>query len=305
MNINRVLVILLITANVRIWTLSSKPVYITPSNRYHIVNKDETLYEIGQKYGITLDKLIIFNELKSERVYQGQKIYLEPHPVTKSEFITIRALPSCGYHIVSEGETIHTISKMYDLNMIDLIDFNRLETTSLKKNQKIFLRNNVENIEVEADVPNQEVISKPEVKEIVPMEQQTRKIKPTKKDKIIIPVEGMVSSEFGLRNGNPHKGIDIAGPLGSPIHAVLDGQVVYSGNQRGYGNVIILEHEDYIMTVYAHNDANLVRLGDKVKQGQPIATLGQTGTTSGPHLHFEYRIKGKAVNPRQVLPSLK
>ena len=58
------------------------------------------------------------------------------------------------------------------------------------------------------------------------------------------------------------------------------------------------------MTIYAHNETNLVRLGEKVKQGQPIATVGETGTTSGPHLHFEYRVKGKAINPRDVLPNL-
>ena len=70
------------------------------------------------------------------------------------------------------------------------------------------------------------------------------------------------------------------------------------------GNVIILEHKDHTMTVYAHNEANLVRLEEKVDKGQPIATVGQTGTASGPHLHFEYRINGKAINPREVLPTL-
>jgi murein DD-endopeptidase MepM/ murein hydrolase activator NlpD len=68
--------------------------------------------------------------------------------------------------------------------------------------------------------------------------------------------------------------------------------------------VVILEHDDYVMTVYAHNETNLVRLGEIVKQGQPIATLGNTGSTDGPHLHFEYRVQGKAIDPRQVLPGL-
>ena len=101
-----------------------------------------------------------------------------------------------------------------------------------------------------------------------------------------------------------HKGIDIAASIGEPVYAVLNGTVAFAGTQRGYGNVIILEHKGYVMTIYAHNETNLVRLGEKVKQGQPIATIGETGTTSGPHLHFEYRVKGKAINPRDVLPNL-
>ena len=65
---------------------------------------------------------------------------------------------------------------------------------------------------------------------------------------------------------------------------------------------VILEHDNLTMTVYAHNESNLVRLGEKVKKGQPIATVGQTGNATAPHLHFEYRVEGKAINPREVLP---
>ena len=93
--------------------------------------------------------------------------------------------------------------------------------------------------------------------------------------------------------------------MGTAIHAVQRGTVVFSGRQRGYGNVIILEHDDYVMTVYAHNESNLVRLGDTVDKGQPIATLGNSGTSTGPHLHFEYRVQGKAIDPVQVLTCLK
>jgi len=105
-----------------------------------------------------------------------------------------------------------------------------------------------------------------------------------------------------MRDGKPHKGIDVAAEIGAPIHAAMSGKVVYVGTQRGYGNVIILEHENYVMTVYAHNETNLVRLDDIVNSGQPIATVGETGTTTGPHLHFEYRVQGRAVNPREIFP---
>jgi len=123
-----------------------------------------------------------------------------------------------------------------------------------------------------------------------------------KKGSIHLPVTGKVVSEFGIRNKVLHNGIDITAPIGEPIYAALDGKVVFVGVQRGYGNVVVLEHDNYVMTVYAHNERHLIRLGDNVKKGQPIATVGQTGNASGPHLHFEYRIKGKAINPREVLP---
>lgn len=129
-------------------------------------------------------------------------------------------------------------------------------------------------------------------------------VKSYKKSDLIVPVQGIVTSEFGNRNGMVHKGVDISTSIGEPVYAVLNGTVAFAGTQRGYGNVIILEHKSYVMTIYAHNETNLVRLSEKVKQGQPIATIGETGTTSGPHLHFEYRVKGKAINPRDILPNL-
>jgi murein DD-endopeptidase MepM/ murein hydrolase activator NlpD len=119
---------------------------------------------------------------------------------------------------------------------------------------------------------------------------------------LIMPVESKVISEYGIRNGRPHKGIDLGAPTGTPVFSVLDGTIVYSGHQGNYGNVVVVEHPDFIMTVYGHNEKNLVSVGDVVKQGQMIATTGSTGNATAPHVHFEYRIKGKAINPRKVLP---
>ncbi len=103
-----------------------------------------------------------------------------------------------------------------------------------------------------------------------------------------------------LRGGN--KGIDIAGSKGQAIIATADGRVVYAGNAlRGYGNLIIIKHNDDYLSAYAHNDTMLVREQQEVKAGQKIATMGSTGTSST-RLHFEIRYKGKSVNPLQYLP---
>ncbi|MGE3608157.1 MAG: M23 family metallopeptidase [Bacteriovoracaceae bacterium] len=113
-----------------------------------------------------------------------------------------------------------------------------------------------------------------------------------------------VSSHFGPRGRKHHDGIDIPAPRGTPIVAVDDGLVIYSDNGiRGYGNMIVVAHGDDMFTVYAHNQKNKVDKGDKVKKGEVIALLGNTGRSTGPHLHFEIRLKNKVRNPAQYLSS--
>ncbi|MBC8385971.1 MAG: peptidoglycan DD-metalloendopeptidase family protein [Candidatus Cloacimonetes bacterium] len=283
-----------------ITSLSSNPKYYTPSEKYHIVKKGETLSGIGKKYSISVDKLKIFNDLKSDKIFIGQKVYLIPRKNHKREFVTTRKIPKSKFYIVKPKESIHRIGKMFDLGILDLVEFNDLKSLSLNPGQKIWLENGHL---TKTKLPKKKVEQSKarKKKETIP---ETKKIIPNIKKKLFQPVKGKVTSEFGMRDGMPHKGIDIANKTGEPIYAALKGKVVFSGTQRGYGNVIILEHDNYIMTVYAHNETNLVRLGDFVQKGQPIATLGATGTTTGPHLHFEYRINGKAIDPRTVLPDL-
>lgn len=115
------------------------------------------------------------------------------------------------------------------------------------------------------------------------------------------PTDGKVIENFSANEGG-NKGIDIAGSKGQAIIATADGRVVYAGNAlRGYGNLIIIKHNDDYLSAYAHNDTMLVREQQEVKAGQKIATMGSTGTSST-RLHFEIRYKGKSVNPLRYLP---
>ncbi|EKY3230485.1 murein hydrolase activator NlpD [Cronobacter malonaticus] len=115
------------------------------------------------------------------------------------------------------------------------------------------------------------------------------------------PTEGNVIENFSAAEGG-NKGIDIAGSKGQAIIATADGRVVYAGNAlRGYGNLIIIKHNDDYLSAYAHNDTMLVREQQEVKAGQKIATMGSSGTSST-RLHFEIRYKGKSVNPLRYLP---
>ncbi len=116
---------------------------------------------------------------------------------------------------------------------------------------------------------------------------------------MVWPAQGMLSSGFGWRWGRPHKGIDIAAPIGTPIVAAAAGKVAYAGwNEGGYGYMVEVEHEDGTLTRYAHNNRILVHDGQQVNQGQQISEMGSTGRSTGPHLHFEIRQRGgEAVNP--------
>ncbi len=118
------------------------------------------------------------------------------------------------------------------------------------------------------------------------------------------PTKGVLTSGFGWRWGRMHKGVDIAGPVGTPVSAAAEGVVVTAGwNSGGYGYLVEIQHPDGSLTLYAHNSRVLVQAGQQVAQGQQISEMGSTGYSTGPHLHFEVHPSGKgAVNPMAYLP---
>lgn len=121
----------------------------------------------------------------------------------------------------------------------------------------------------------------------------------------IWPARGVLTSGYGQRWGRPHRGIDIAAPIGTPIVAAAPGVVAYSGyNDGGFGYLVEVDHADGTMTRYAHNSRLLVKAGQQVNQGEQISEMGSTGFSTGPHLHFEVHPGGQgAVNPIAYLPS--
>ncbi|MBZ9637359.1 M23 family metallopeptidase [Clostridium sp. FP1] len=115
------------------------------------------------------------------------------------------------------------------------------------------------------------------------------------------PSRGSISSNFGMRWGKMHKGVDIAASFGAAISAVLDGTVAYAAWQDGYGNVIKINHGGGIETTYAHCSAINVKKGEVVKLGEKIGEVGSTGNSTGPHLHFEVRENGEPKNPQKYI----
>ncbi len=118
----------------------------------------------------------------------------------------------------------------------------------------------------------------------------------------IFPTRGTVTSEFGSRWGRLHAGIDIAAPTGTPIYAAQAGTVIFSGVQSGYGNVIIMSHAGGLTTLYGHQSRLAASNGQEVSQGDNIGFVGNTGRSTGPHVHFETRYGGSPRNPRGCLP---
>ena len=119
--------------------------------------------------------------------------------------------------------------------------------------------------------------------------------------KMIRPVGGRISSNFGQRWGRLHAGTDYAVPTGTPVKAAQGGTVIHVGTAGSYGKLVKVRHPNGMETRYAHLSNYKVRVGDRVSAGQTIALSGNTGNSTGPHLHFEVRVNGKPKNPRNYV----
>src|SRR5512138_2666628 len=123
----------------------------------------------------------------------------------------------------------------------------------------------------------------------------------------IWPSRGWVTSDFGTRidpytaERKMHEGLDIATPIGQPIYAPSDGTVVFAGTEGGYGKVLVIDHGYGVKTRYGHLSEILVHVGDRIGRGDKVALVGNTGRSTGPHLHYEVRVNGVPENPRKFI----
>ncbi len=198
------------------------------------------------------------------------------------------------YHRVHPGENLFRIGKAYGIDYHRLARINRIAPPyKIRAGQKLFIPGASRQLPVTIITPRA-ASSKPPARPPVSGGHGGG---------FMWPVSGRISSRFGKRNPGHHDGIDIAARKGTSIRAARSGKVIFSDRLSGYGNVIIVEHDGGFTTVYAHNDKNLVRTGTRVSRGQRIATVGDTGRATGPHLHFEIRKDNVARNPLYYLPS--
>jgi lipoprotein NlpD len=196
--------------------------------------------------------------------------------------------------VVRPGENLYRISKAYDVSIEELVRANGIKDPKLiLSGQRLLIPGAKRIVPVEMIAPA----------EIGRADHGTTAVDPSD-ETLIWPIAGTVNSGFGARGSGFHDGIDIAAPEGSPVRAVEKGEVIYSDQIRGYGNIVIIRHRAGIVSVYAHNQVNLVRAGQDVEQGEIIAKVGSTGRVTGPHLHFEIRKHNVAQDPVRYLPQL-
>ncbi len=203
---------------------------------------------------------------------------------------------------MKRGETVYRIAKSYGIPPRELMEVNDLrDPRQLEPGMELFVPGAARVVEVPPLGPGA-----PAEQEVVLPEPAPASFRPAPAPapagKLLWPLRGVLYSRYGVRQGQRHDGIDIAAPEGAAIGAAAAGTVIYAGAQSGYGSIVILRHENGLLTLYAHASAILVRQGDRVQAGQNIARVGKSGRTSGPHLHFEVREGTRPRNPLFYLP---
>jgi murein DD-endopeptidase MepM/ murein hydrolase activator NlpD len=195
------------------------------------------------------------------------------------------------YHVVEKHQTLYRICKTYGVDIKEVVSLNGIpDPSKIQTGQRIFIPGATKALKVEIYIDD--VVAESGEKEKIAY----------KKLNFLWPVEGKITDAFNDTESKRHQGIDIPSPLGTPIKASSPGTVIYSSNTiKGYGNLIILRHSEEFVTIYAHNQMNLVEEGSWVERGQIIGKVGQTGRATGPHLHFEIRKNNKAVDPLMFL----
>jgi murein DD-endopeptidase MepM/ murein hydrolase activator NlpD len=262
------------------------------TQRYR-VQAGESLSQIADRYGVGLSVLASANGIpKPYNVHAGQFLLIPPRePAPQRQ----AAAESFTVETLRRGETVSALAARHGLSLGDILAANPgLKPAQARPGQKIRIPGDVA-------MPAAPPMSAEEVALI----QGASKAKPPSLsgDGFVWPVRGKVVSGFGEKpDGTRNDGVNIAAPAGAPVLAAENGIVVYAGDRLpGYGNMLLIRHAGGFTTAYAHAQTLLVRVGDRVKRGQRIATVGTTGGLRTPQLHFELRTGRDAIDPQRYL----
>lgn len=240
----------------------------------YLVQNGDTISSVAQKFDLNVSTLLWENGLSIRSMLRvGQKISI---------------LPTDGIsYTLKRGDTLAQIAKRYKINIDTIQDFNNL-SDKLSYGKKIILPGaRPITAPIEYRPPAQTNIAS----NLKP----SRVSAPVSNSKFLWPTAARrISQYYGWR----HTGVDIAGPIGTPLYAAEDGLVIKAGwNRGGYGYYIIIDHGNGLATLYGHASKLQVSVGEQVVRGQQIALMGSTGRSTGPHLHFEVRINSRVTNP--------
>ncbi|MGC6535251.1 MAG: peptidoglycan DD-metalloendopeptidase family protein [Parvibaculales bacterium] len=269
-----------------------------PPNGLVTVGKGETYYKLSLRYKVPLRALLEINEARP------------PYTLSPGDRVKV---PMQAFYEVQPKDTLYSISRRYETDVATLASLNGLaEPYAISVGQKLQVPGKRQNIakpkrQVSRAKPTptarQEQPSRPILKRTKPVKKASLPQAPRRVGRFQVPLKGPIISGYGPKEGGLHNdGINIAARTGTPIKAAENGVVVYAGNElRGYGNLLLLRHSDGWVSAYAHISNFRVKPGDRVKQGQTIAEVGQTGNVDRPQLHFELRKGTRAVNPNSLI----
>lgn len=230
--------------------------------RIHTVIVDDTLSAIAAKYQVDVDTILSANPDAGEVIHAGDQLIV---------------LPQRGQlHVVETGDTFWGLSSQYGVAVDVIMKANSKPDERLVADEKIF-------------VPG----GRPRA-----VSKASRGVGVSR---FIWPAVGELTSPYGYRWGNLHAGIDIGNDIGTTVRAARGGLIVFAGWQGGYGYTVIIDHGNDHSTLYGHLNGFAISPGQYVQAGQFIAYMGDTGNSTGPHLHFEVRVNGKPVNPAGYL----
>ncbi len=233
-----------------------------PASQY-VVRQGDTLLAIAGRFGVRAGDLAAVNNLRDADLIREGQVLLIPG--------------SIHVHTVIPGETLSGIARKFGVPVKDIAAANGLKNEDLVlAGQKLII--------ARGEGSRGGLPAGPASRGLPVGELEW-------------PVIGWISSPFGMRDGKPHEGIDIAADHGTPIRAAMAGRVVFAGPRGGYGLTVILDHGEGVSTVYAHSSRILVAEGEWVAKGQVIALVGNTGKSKGPHLHLELHLDGTPFDP--------
>lgn len=235
----------------------------------YAVQPGDTLWHLAERFGTSADTLLAVNpDVSPERMRPGQEL-------------RILANVTGTLHTVRQGETLSGIASRYGVSVERIAEANQLVPDDpLHAGQELIVPGARLRVQVASRGGGRE-----------------------NEAGWMWPLRGRVTSLFGMRWGNDfHPGIDIGAPTGATVVAARGGLVVSAGWDGGYGLSVVIDHGGGVRTRYAHGSSLLVRSGQRVEQGQPVLRVGSTGFSTGPHLHFEILIGGRAVDPLRYLP---
>lgn len=246
------------------------------------VQSGDTVSSIAKKYGVSINTVLWANDLTARSVLRlGQKLTI---------------LPVTGVlHTVKRGETLGAIAKKYDSDVSKILAANRVASASqIQIGEELVIPDGRPQVVTRAPAP----AAPPRLGDVRDVFKPPAEAPPSQvvegADLVWPTDQKRINQYFKVR----HPGLDINGTLSNATYAVDAGIVTFSGwNSGGYGNMILIDHGNGMVTRYAHHSKMYVKVGDQVTKGQSIGMVGSTGRSTGPHLHFEIYVNGKRVNP--------